>query len=246
MGLNLKEVEAVVNKLLDKAGTDERLTPRLLRQKVEQKMKIEPDSLLPVKANILKMISDWWDKNFPEKNGASGQPPLPSSVESLSKFARAVGKGPQFFKTLNHNSDEEKALDILKRFDRCFSYPCYENRFSDTWIKEVTNPYPRLQEEGYEVSQTPSAEEIEKAKKEHELKKELSDIDTSLILKRDRRSAEVDSNAGDDTTIEDSSDKINSADGDPALVSREQSSLSPVLKKVKQSKEEADEEEAEF
>lgn len=132
MGLNLKEVEAVVNKLLDKAGTDERLTPRLLRQKVEQKMKIEPDSLLPVKANILKMISDWWDKNFPDKNGASGQPPLSSSVESLSKFARAVGKGPQFFKTLNHNSDEEKALNILKRFDRCFSYLFYENRFNDT------------------------------------------------------------------------------------------------------------------
>jgi hypothetical protein len=78
------------------------------------------------------------------------------------------------------------------------------------------------------------------------LKKEMSDIDTSLILKRDRRSAEVDSNAGDDTTIEDSSDKVNSADGDPASVSREQSSLSPVMKKVKQSKEEVDEEEAEF
>lgn len=74
----------------------------------------------------------------------------------------------------------------------------------------------------------------------------MSDIDASLILKRDRRSAEVDSNAGDDTTIEDSSDKVNSADGDHALVSREQSSLSPVMKKVKQSKEEVDEEEAEF
>ena len=116
MGLNLTEVEAIVKKLLDKAGTDDRLTPRLLRQKVEQKMKIEPDSLLPLKTEILEMISDWWDKNFPEKVVSGGQQPTSSSINNLSKFARAVGKGPAFFKTLNQNSDEEKANDILKRF----------------------------------------------------------------------------------------------------------------------------------
>ena len=117
MGLNLTEVEAVVNKLLDKAGTDDRLTPRLLRQKVEQKMKIEPDSLLPLKSNLLIMISNWWDKNFPVKIVASVQTPMSLSVDSLSKFARAVGKGPHFFKTLKQNSEEEKALDIMRRFE---------------------------------------------------------------------------------------------------------------------------------
>lgn len=72
----------------------------------------------------------------------------------------------------------------------------------------------------------------------------MSDIDSSLILKRDRRSAEVDSNADDNTTVEESSDKANCADGDTV---REQNSQSPISKKVKHSDEEVDgEEEAEF
>ena len=113
-------------------------------------------------------------------------------------------------------------------------------------IKVPIKPFFRLQEEGYEVTEIPSTADIEKAKKEHDLKKEMSDMDSALILKRDRRSAELDSNADDDTTVEDLPEKLNSADGDPASNAREQKSQSPVLKKAKQSDAEVDEEEAEF
>lgn len=71
----------------------------------------------------------------------------------------------------------------------------------------------------------------------------MSDIDSSLILKRDRRSAEVDSNADDNTTVEETSDKVNCADGDTV---REQNGQNPISKKVKHSDEVDGEEEAEF
>ena len=74
----------------------------------------------------------------------------------------------------------------------------------------------------------------------------MSDIDSSLILKRDRRAAELDSNADDNTTVEDSSEKLNCEDGDPSSTARDQKSQSPKTKKAKHSDQEVDEEEAEF
>ena len=50
------QLTSVLNKLLDKAGTDARLTPRLLREKAEQRMKLEPGQLIAKKADIMDVI----------------------------------------------------------------------------------------------------------------------------------------------------------------------------------------------
>lgn len=104
-------LQLTVTKLLDKAGFDARLTPRLLREKVEQRMKLEPDALKSMKPEIMAMITDWWI----ETHGNKRKPRQVSALESLSKLAKAVGKGPHFFKSLNFTSDSEKADDIRKR-----------------------------------------------------------------------------------------------------------------------------------
>jgi hypothetical protein len=45
----------------------------------------------------------------------------------------------------------------------------------------------RLREEGFEVPKIPNLAEIEEAKRKYELKKEISDIDQSLILTNGKR-----------------------------------------------------------
>ena len=115
------QLTSVLNKLLDKAGTDARLTPRLLREKAEQRMKLEPGQLIAKKADIMDVIVSWWMENNPQtvepkaaSNNASSDPAA-LTLQRLSKYAAAVGKGPRFFKDLSQDSDIEKAKDIRKR-----------------------------------------------------------------------------------------------------------------------------------
>lgn len=94
-------------KLLEKAGTDERLTPRLLREKTAQKMKLAPEDLKKMKTEIMKLIIQWWDNAHPDSR---------TIVSRLSILARAVGKGPNFFKDINlQESHTEKAKQMRKR-----------------------------------------------------------------------------------------------------------------------------------
>ena len=115
------QLTSVLNKLLDKAGTDARLTPRLLREKAEQRMKLEPGQLITRKADIMDVIVSWWMENNPstvEPRAASNNGPSDATaltLQRLSKYAAAVGKGPRFFKDLSQDSDIEKAKDIRKR-----------------------------------------------------------------------------------------------------------------------------------
>lgn len=49
-----------ITKLLDKAGRDPRLTPRLLREKAEQRLTLTKGDLKPQRERIKTIICDWW------------------------------------------------------------------------------------------------------------------------------------------------------------------------------------------
>ena len=161
-----------VNKLMDKAGRDQRLTPRLLRDKAEQKMKHPKGALKCKRTRIKVMIIDWWSKNVEpvvtvtsksakkDSDGVEVDPEL-VILRSLAKFAKAVGKGPNYFKELS-GSTVEKA-------------------------KVLRN---RLRDDGFTVPFAPSSADIETARKAHDMKKELQDIDQSLVIKHSRRGDE--------------------------------------------------------
>jgi phage-related tail protein len=51
-----------ITKLLDKAGKDPRLTPRILREKAEQRMELNKGDLKPKREKIKDIIYDWWKK----------------------------------------------------------------------------------------------------------------------------------------------------------------------------------------
>ena len=61
--VDMDEVKIIVLKLLDKAGTDPRLTPRILRNKTEDKLKLERGDLNPKREYIKKLIYKWWKAN---------------------------------------------------------------------------------------------------------------------------------------------------------------------------------------
>lgn len=51
-----------ITKLLDKAGRDPRLTPRILREKAEQRMELSKGDLKPKRDKIKDVIYEWWKK----------------------------------------------------------------------------------------------------------------------------------------------------------------------------------------
>ena len=53
-------MQATVTKLLDKAGSDPRLTPRILREKAEQRMNLLKGDLKPNRERIKDIIYEWW------------------------------------------------------------------------------------------------------------------------------------------------------------------------------------------
>ena len=168
------QLRQTVNKLMDKAGRDQRLTPRLLREKAEEKMKLPKGALKCKRTRIKVMIIDWWSKNVEpvnvavtskstKKESGDGVETDPELVilRSLAKYAKAVGKGPSYFKELT-GSTVEKAKVLRKR----------------------------LRDDGFTVPFAPSSADIETARKAYDMKKELQDIDQSLVIKHSRRGDE--------------------------------------------------------
>ena len=167
------QLKVVVNKLMDKAGLNPRLTPRLLREKAEARMKLPDGALKNKRPRIKIFIVDWWSKivapvpSAPKSSKGSGggddddhtiDPDL-ALLRNIAKYAKAVGKGNSFFKDLPATTNKEKAKVLRKR----------------------------LLSEGIDVPTAPTALDIEAAKKAHELKKEASDVDPTLIVSHSRR-----------------------------------------------------------
>jgi hypothetical protein len=159
------QVRIAVNKLMDKAGQDKRLTPRLLREKAEMKMKLAPGALKCKRARIKVMIFDWWSKNveplpkIPGPDDADVDPDL-AMLRNIAKYAKAVGKGPNFFKDLGADKSNADKSKVLRK---------------------------RLRDDGVEVPYNPTSAEIDAARKAFELKKEALDIDPKLIIEGKRR-----------------------------------------------------------
>jgi hypothetical protein len=106
------ELREIVMKLLDRAGKDPRLTARLLREKAEEKLKMKKDSLKKHRSEIKDMIEVWWRKNMMKEDADEEL----AMLKRLVKYAKAVGKGPAFFKGIaDVNSYAEKASIIRKR-----------------------------------------------------------------------------------------------------------------------------------
>jgi hypothetical protein len=70
--VDCERIERMVNKLLDKAGNDPRLTPRLLREKTEQRLDLKKGQLKSSRALIKELICSWWKKNNNESNNSCG------------------------------------------------------------------------------------------------------------------------------------------------------------------------------
>jgi hypothetical protein len=60
--LDEETVLKTITKLLDKAGRDPRLTPRILREKAEQRLTLSKGDLKSRRENIKDIICDWWHK----------------------------------------------------------------------------------------------------------------------------------------------------------------------------------------
>ena len=93
------QVKIIVLKLLDKAGNDPRLTPRILRNKVEDKMNIERGGLKVKRDYIKTLIYKWWKVNHPEST-ITGAPlsaikaaATASAVSSSGSSSSSANKG---------------------------------------------------------------------------------------------------------------------------------------------------------
>jgi hypothetical protein len=121
--IDQNQMKVVILKLLDKAGMDERLTLRLLRNKAEDKLKLDRGSLKVKRDYIKTIIMKWWRAN---KNATSSSskptepeqtsPEIEKEWKLLVKVAKAAGKWPAISKHLNNDSYSSKVKSLRKRF----------------------------------------------------------------------------------------------------------------------------------
>jgi hypothetical protein len=84
MAIDQKELKDIVMKLLEKKGDDPRLTPKLLREKTEQKMHLEKDALFKMKSQIMGMIESWWKLSHPSSgNSKTPKNDKPSTTDQV-------------------------------------------------------------------------------------------------------------------------------------------------------------------
>jgi hypothetical protein len=144
LAVDKEALQAMLFKLLDKAGRDIRLTPRVLRKKAEEKMKLPTGGLNDKKETIKRVIMKWWslqpeaqekekekdkerekdkekDKEKSAKSSSSHNAAEKAAsgpehtLSRLTKFAKAAGKGPQFFATYKDMKLEDKIRGMRTR-----------------------------------------------------------------------------------------------------------------------------------
>lgn len=101
-------VKEHIMKLLAKAGTDPRVTPRLLREKAEQRMKLDKDTLKAKRESIKDWVLLWWT----ERNARFAE-----ELKLLVKLSKAAGYAPGIFSDIRDMEDREKQKEILSQ--RC-------------------------------------------------------------------------------------------------------------------------------
>lgn len=108
-----------IQKLLDKAGTNPKLTPRLLREKAEQRLKLQPGELnTRTRREIIKnVIIKWWNENVKKESAEpppkiSTKTPDEQTLHKLGKVVKAAGVGPQVFARLQDLSIPDRIIAI--------------------------------------------------------------------------------------------------------------------------------------
>ena len=117
------KLKEMILKLLDRAGSNPRLTARLLREKAEERLKLDKDALKFKREDIKNIIAEWWNANVVSKPPVVKKE-IPSStdriLQALTRLAKAVGKGPVFFKKI---ADESTGAKIRHIRQRCSAIP---------------------------------------------------------------------------------------------------------------------------
>jgi hypothetical protein len=97
-------LEDAVKRLLNKAGTDPRVTPRLLREKAEQRLKLVKETLKPMREDIKDMIMTWHKERM-DKLGVE--------IKLLVKLTKAAGFGPSLYIDIRELDDREEQKRLL-------------------------------------------------------------------------------------------------------------------------------------
>lgn len=97
--VDIECIERMVNKLLDKAGKDPRLTPRLLREKTEQRLDLKKDHLKSSRTLIKELICSWWKKN-------NGNESNSSSISVGKNVSRGLSNGDSSSSTSNNDNNK--------------------------------------------------------------------------------------------------------------------------------------------
>jgi hypothetical protein len=95
MSVDIATLDGTVTKYLHRAGLDERCTPRVLRGKVEEKMKLDKGDLDPYKLRIKKLIIKWWKETqvSGNGNGSATATKSPSDKSSSSSKGGSSDRG---------------------------------------------------------------------------------------------------------------------------------------------------------
>ncbi len=120
--LDIGVLDQTVTKYLSRAGTDPRCTPKVLREKTEDKMKLDRGTLDAFKPRIKKLIIKWWKETGRDQVGNNGTssskikaesrdtvapaivPPSEEEVrtwKAFKAFSKASGKGAELLMGLN-------------------------------------------------------------------------------------------------------------------------------------------------
>lgn len=98
--------------MLDKAGQDPRLTPRLLREKAEQKLNLPKGELKAKREEIKEMIVQWYLEKKDREDEATR-----AVMKALAKIGKVSGLAPAVFKGIKEmDSDEERIVELRKRY----------------------------------------------------------------------------------------------------------------------------------
>lgn len=109
--MSITDMQSVIYKLLDKAGKDPRLTPRLLREKAEKSLSLTKGELKAKRDQIKDMIFQWYLDNEKKEDEASLQ-----TLKLLAKVGKVSGYGPAVFKGLKElPSDQHRIVELRKR-----------------------------------------------------------------------------------------------------------------------------------
>jgi hypothetical protein len=115
---DLDEIKHVINRLLEKTGQDPRLTPKIIRSKVESRMKLNSGDLWEKREFVKKVIIKWWKKKTAsdlEAAAAIAESEVNIALTKLSRLAKAVGKGSGYFKELRDLDNSGKVVGMRKK-----------------------------------------------------------------------------------------------------------------------------------